>query len=248
MIPFPITNMLRYRDWFRTRTGLDGGTYEITPRSPWPSEILALTAFGYEFGVKTWLESGTYHGQAMATVARVMPETMITTVEVVPAIADVAIERIARAKLDDRVAVRVGDGDVLLPVYADSLPHPIGVFLDGPKSLDAVRLALRLLATRPAVAFVAMHDMPRSVHGRASPARAAIDALGTFDPWCASWATDDHDYVIWSRALDDGLHAAHVTEDARSGWRPYEHFAAGQPTFRMLSYGPTIAFLYRESI
>lgn len=240
----PVRNLDAIRRDFIERTGLGTDAYQITPRSPWPSELFALHALGVEHGVRTWLEGGTYHGQAAEVLARANPDARIVTVELFPEIAAVAIERLAH--LAPRVEVIVGNAHDHLPPLADSLPGPIGVFLDGPKGFDAFMCAYHLLASRPSVAFVAMHDMPQSAPGRAVPARAAIDELGRYEPqnW-RSWATDDPEYVAWAKGLDDGTHERHTTESAFSGWRPHEHFAEGQPTIRTRSYGPTVAVLMR---
>lgn len=244
MIPIPKTDLVRLRRSFSERTGLGTSTYKITRLSPWPSELFALYAMGEAHGVKTWLEGGTYHGQAAEVIARAAPDMPFVTVEMDSAIAAVATDRLAH--LAPRVRVVVGDAREQLCVLADSMPGPIGIFLDGPKGFDAFMAAYYLVAKYPRVAFVGMHDMCRSVAGRAVPARAAIDDLGAHEPqnW-RSWATDDEEYVAWAQSMDDGLHASHATESGRSGWRPYEHFAEGQPTFKMRSYGATVAFLLR---
>ena len=234
---------------FTGRTGLGTSAYRITPRSPWPSELFALFCLGRTVGVLAWLESGTYHGQAADVLARAMPEATVRTVEIDHDIGIVARARLAWA--GDRVAVLGGaDGAEWLPRLASgghdlSPSGPIGAFIDGPKGMAAAILARKLLDDYPAVRFVGCHDMARSVMGRAVPARAALQEIGTWDSdrWC--WATDDEEWVARTAHLDDGLREAHVTEDARSGWRPYEHFAVGQPTLPMRSYGPTIMVLGR---
>jgi hypothetical protein len=224
------------------RTGLGSSTYRASPRSPWPSELLALVALGSDRGVRVWLEGGTYHGMAAEVLARATPDAKVTTVEIDPHVATIARERLA--PLGPRVQVLCQDAREAIPLLADSAPCPVGVFLDGPTGFDAAVLAHRLIATRSQVQFVGCHDMCLSVPGRATPARAALEELGRYEPdlWTC-WATDDEEYVAWAHNLDDDLRG--VTEDGRSGWRPYEYFAEGQPTLAMRSYGPTVTFLLR---
>jgi len=245
MIPVPVPKLQELRKQFIERTGLGSGDYRITACSPWPSELFALHALGVRCKVASWAESGTYHGQAIEVLAKANPECQLRTVEFQPAVAAVARQRLEW--LGDRVAVLEGDGSVLMPAMVDTLSGPVGVFLDGPKSLEALLLARKLLERWPKVAFVGMHDMSQSVGGRAVPARAAIEELGRWesDHWVA-WATDDPEYVAWARDLDEGLHARHVNENGHSGWRPHELFI-GSRTWEARSYGPTVAFLIRRA-
>ncbi|MDP3767152.1 MAG: hypothetical protein Q8S13_03980 [Dehalococcoidia bacterium] len=244
MIPVDLSKIDTWRREFVARTGLGTSAYQITARSPWPSELLALHLIGADRSVQAWLEGGTYHGQAAEVLAHANPHATMTSVEIDAGIAEVARARLA--PLAPRVQVVVGDGRDAIMAISDQLQVPTGVFLDGPKGFDAAILTHLLIAKRPAVQFVGCHDMSLSVPGRAVPARAALEELGRYEPhlW-TFWATDDPEYVAWARDLDEGLHAAHVTEDQRSGWRPYARFAAGQPTLETRSYGPTVSFLIR---
>lgn len=246
MIPIDLEDLERLRRTFTERTGLGSEAYRITPRSPWPSELFALFAIGQRRGVKAWLESGTYHGQTAAVLAKSSPTAEVTTVELDPDIGSAAKARL----LEDAPTVRsiVGSGIDVLPRLADentSKGIPTGVFIDGPKGLSASILAWQLLTRYRSVSFVALHDMPQPIPTRAVPGRTVLEEYARWEPARASfWATDDEEYVEWARDMDEGLHAAHVTESGHSGWRPYEHFA-GARVLKMKSYGPTAAFIFR---
>jgi len=240
MIPIPTESLTNLRAAFIKDTGLGTPTYTITPRSPWPSELFALYAFGKHAGVKSWIEGGTYHGQTANVLSHAMPETTIATVEI-----DAAIAEIAAVRLDGRAKVEVGDAHEALPRLAKTLDGPIGVFIDGPKGIPAALLARTLMDRYPKVAFVGCHDMSQSRPGRAVPGRAALEELGRYETHQSFWATDDKEYVTWAQDLDEGFHAQHTVEGDRSGWAPYNHIMNGCRVAAP-SYGPTIAFLLRE--
>lgn len=211
----------------------------VTPRSPWPSELLAFAAFCEHERIDLILESGTYHGHFSFVMSAAVPDATIVTIESDPAIADVARLRLAACP---QVHVRVGDGRTLLPGIAKDASGRVGVFLDGPKSLDAVALATRLIGF-PRVRFVACHDMYQSVPGMSVMGRAALEEFGRYERDICCWATDDPEWVAATRHLDVDLEQ-HQTESHQSGWKPYTHIIHGQPTSAK-SYGPTMTFLYR---
>ena len=228
------------RQLFVERTGLGSSKYQITRRSPWPSELFSLFAIGNDRGVVEWVESGTYHGQS-ASVLTKASGIPITTIEADPHTADIAIKRFTEEQL--HVGVVVGNGTEVLPQLIQACIKPTGVFLDGPKGLKAAVLAAHLLNNYSHVKFVGVHDMCKSVEGRPVVGRAALEDIGKWSSDFSFWATDDEEYVEWAKSMDDELYAYHTTEN-NYGWHPYEHFAPGK-TLKMRSYGPTIAFLLR---
>ena len=213
--------------------------YAVTRKGPWPSELFLLIALAAQAQVTRWIESGTCWGQSMEMLWRGTADLReLVTIE-----KDPALEKAIRWRIDaisgrGRIRLMVGDGcDAVVTALDEAPEERTAVFLDGPKSVTAVELALAALQ-RPGVQFVAMHDMYPSTLGHANPGRERLDRLG-------GWASDDPEWVQRFGYLDAGRHAEHLAEDG-SGWLPWLKIYRGRTEYRrMPCYGPTVGVLLR---
>ena len=108
-------------------------------------------------GAKRILEVGTLGAYSTIWMARALPATgSLVTIEADPSYADVARRNLERARLSDRVIVRVGRGlDVLPRIEEEGLAPFDFVFIDADKApyVEYFRWALRL--SRPGTLIVA---------------------------------------------------------------------------------------------
>lgn len=118
------------------------------------SEILYMGACLRLLRPRRLFESGRARGQSTLLLARLFPDLPLISVEHDPDSPDASIA-LERLKEHTQVDLRFGNSCVLLPQMAG--PEDC-VFIDGPKSFRALRLALRLLQ-RNQVRAVFVHDM-----------------------------------------------------------------------------------------
>ena len=121
----------------------------------WESEMFLFYAVVQPLRPKQIIESGRARGKSTLMLARCFPEARIISIEL-----DRETEnaRAAEAKLKafSNVELLYGDSRQLM---LEHLRDGDAVLIDGPKGFRALKLALRLLATKkPAVVFV--HDFP----------------------------------------------------------------------------------------
>jgi len=209
-----------------------------TPRSPWLSEIFALYWMFNRFDADEWIESGSYHGET-AIKLRLLSDKPVTTIEYNPDFAEVAKGKL---KDIDGIKLLVGDSNVLIHSLIGDKNY--GVFIDGPKGMDAALLSIALIGCSK-VSFVAVHDMYKSSPGLAVPGRAAIQEFCTFTEGLSFWATDDPLYAPTCKLLDSNPQMYHP-EDGRGGWQPFQKIMGDRTVMRMNSYGPTVAFLLKD--
>ncbi len=129
------------------------------------SEMFFLFATVAEFQPRRILESGRARGQSALVLAHCFPSASIISIESDERSSDARIG-LERLKDSQNVECRFGDSRMLLPPL---LERDDIVLIDGPKDFRALKLALRLLATRqPRAVFV--HDL-----WRGSPSRRFVD-------------------------------------------------------------------------
>lgn len=91
-------------------------------------------------GARRVLEIGTLGGYSTIWLARALPEDgVVVTIEAEPAIAAVAHRNLERAGLAERVEIRVGRGEHVLPTLAGDEPFDL-VFIDADKESNTLYL------------------------------------------------------------------------------------------------------------
>lgn len=99
-----------------------------------PEEGRFLQLLARASGVRTAVEIGTLGGYSGIWIARGLPDDgRLITIEKRPAHAEVAREHFARAGVDDRVELRVGDAHQVLEQLTADAPFDL-VFIDAEKS------------------------------------------------------------------------------------------------------------------
>jgi len=203
-------------------------------RSILVSEGLAVCAMCDLYGVKHLVESGTYYGRSALLFGNYdQGKLQIVTI-------DKHLHKQAEINLcmQQNVIKHQGDGNqaVLYFVKLKSSAK-IGVFIDGPKGLRAVRLAQKCMAY-PHVRFVGVHDCHKLSKGKDNVTRLAMQEAG------AVWFTDAEWYVDAYRHLDKSEDA--YDAEQKGGWKPGVKTVEGVE-YNLGSYGPTIGFLMRDT-
>lgn len=205
-----------------------------TERSILMSEGLAICAMCDLFAVDMLIESGTYNGRSTDIFARYLPQACpIHSI-------DIEVRDEARRRLATHSNVTLHEGDSrsrMLELLGDDAAR-VGVFIDGPKGRAAVRMAIDAL-NRPAVAFVAIHDMNRT---RADGKRRAR-GRELFDAVMPLRLTTDEDWFVEAyQDLDVEEGGRDLSQ--RLQWAPYGYrdTETGIISRQLGSYGPTVAF------
>jgi hypothetical protein len=157
---------------------------------------------------------------------------------------DWEIKAEARTRLEHyrHVVLHNGDATDKLPaLLANTKGLRIGIFIDGPKDIEAVDLAQSCFED-DAVRFVGVHDMATLQHGKPHGPREELkyagcghyDFLTTDAPW----------FVELSHHLDTD--ESHLDEEQGTRWTPYCRHELGKPPMPLGSYGYTIGFLSKE--
>jgi len=108
---------------------------EVAPLNGKLLHLLARLA-----GARRVLEIGTLGAYSTIWLARALPEGgRVVTIEAEPHNADVARRNLARAEVADRVDVRVGRGEDVLPTLAGEEPFDL-VFIDADKESNVLYL------------------------------------------------------------------------------------------------------------
>jgi hypothetical protein len=192
------------------------------------SEMLFFVSLAEEMGVRRIIESGRARGQSTEVIARYFGgEISFDSIERARNSPDVAV---AEARLRELpVNLHYGRAHQVISKILDD--RPTAILLDGPKGLDALRLAVTLFA-RPNIRFVALHDASKN----AQPTRALIEQ---FVP--QFYASDDVRFCEEFEQLDTPCWAEHQKYDRYRGWGPYKRDSEVR-----LSYGPTLVCMVNE--
>eukprot|EP00634_Sargassococcus_sp_CCMP2135_P005524 CAMPEP_0198662964 /NCGR_PEP_ID=MMETSP1467-20131203/49863_1 /TAXON_ID=1462469 /ORGANISM="unid. sp., Strain CCMP2135" /LENGTH=231 /DNA_ID=CAMNT_0044399469 /DNA_START=89 /DNA_END=784 /DNA_ORIENTATION=- len=136
-------------------------------------------------GARRVLEIGTLGGYSGIWFARaVPPDGEVVTIEVEPTFAELAAENFAAAGVADKIDLKVGDANDVLPSLLDGPPFDL-VFVDADKKSNVAYLEWTLALTRPGAAIVldnvaragAVAD-PDSTDPSVLGTRAALDWIG----------------------------------------------------------------------
>ena len=219
------------------------------PRSILMSEGFAFCAVADLFGIDVILESGIYNGRS----------TQMWTNYFSSDIPIIAIERrkfresaINHLKPYKNIELIKGDGptviDKFILKFADK---KIGIFMDGPKDLEALEFAKKILPLSNVI-VVAIHDMSMT-KGRFQ----RDNLLGKkgelyyqegrieFDKWeLGQFLTDEKWFVDEYSWLDKD--ESQFDEKQKTTWYPYKYIFSDRPDRELKSYGPTIGFAFNE--
>lgn len=133
------------------------------------SEALAFCAMCEAVGVDVILESGIKCGVSTELLARYFGERS-SILAIDRAQGPVIKDTMERLSACSNLSFVFGDSrDVLPAVLRNSAGARVGVLIDGPKGMTALRLARRCFDASESVRFVAVHDLGRSAVRRASP-------------------------------------------------------------------------------
>lgn len=186
------------------------------------SEMLAVCAVSEQLGADVVIESGRQRAQSTVMLAKWFAgkPTRIVSVE---------LDRDGNAIFAEQRLAPYGDIDLIYGDALEVLPGIVSglgearatVLLDGPKGVQAVRLA-RELARSANVVGVFFHDAARSTETR----RAAESAFADL------FTTDDEEFAREFAHLDELCMPPEGARVTIRTWRPY---ARGE------SYGPTLA-------
>lgn len=197
--------------------------FKIRPRGIWTSELFALYAFSQEFGIEHYIESGLGNSQSFTNMTILLDYSVWLT--------GIDIEK---KNWMFGSNFRIGDGnELVLDEVEKHTNKSTGIFLDGPKGIAALNLALKCLP-HDHVAFVALHDTPKH-----TGVRTAIEKLDEYK----HWSTDDYGFVEQYKILDNNRWAEHLPEDRASGHLPYLNVRTGK---HCPSYGPTLTVIYKD--
>jgi hypothetical protein len=193
------------------------------------SEMLMFVTLADALGVRHIIESGRARGQSTEIIARFFAGTD-TRFDSIEYNRDSPDARIAEARLKNLpVRLHYGDAFKLVPhLLSDS---PVALLLDGPKGIDALRLAVSAMRN-PCVRMVAFHD----AHRGSQPMRGLIERYAK-----AVYASDDVTYCEHFADLDAACWAELQRHSSRRGWRPY-----WRGDRRMPSYGPTLVVIAND--
>lgn len=118
------------------------------------SEILFMLALLKDVSVSRIIESGRARGQSTLLLAKVFPHAQIISLEYNENSPDVPVAN-KRLQGLENVSLLFGDS---CKVFPEMVQAGDVVIIDGPKMFKAVRLALKLLATRKPL-YVFIHDI-----------------------------------------------------------------------------------------
>ena len=208
---------------------------EWSPRSILTSEGFAVCVMADLHKVDVLIESGVCNARSTVMWARYMPAGEIVAV-------DWKLIGKARERLEPYdVTFIEGDATNILPADIDLREgQRIGVFIDGPKGVEAVNLACRCM-DYPQVAFVGVHDMANLLHGKPHAERAMLESAG----W-SQWFTDEEWFVNAYGELDED--ESHLDIEQGTQWTPGFRNELGKSPIPLGSYGHTIGFLHKELI
>lgn len=154
-------------------------------------------------GARRVLEIGTLGGYSTIWLARALPDGgRVVTIEAEPDIAELARENLRRAGVADRVTVRVGRGEDVLPTLAGTDPFDL-VFIDADKESGTLYLDWAARLGRPGTVVVVDNVArggrivdPQSQDSQIQGVRAGLEMLGT-DPRFDATALQTLDAKGW---------------------------------------------------
>jgi len=215
---------------------------EWRPRTILVSEALAVCAMCDLYDVNTFVESGVANARSTQIWAG-YDNRRLDVWAIDKVLKKTAIDAMSTYQ-NARLIRADGNIEVLNQItrFAPCIERRLGVFIDGPKGLQAVKLAMNAIKI-PCVKFVGVHDCHKidSRTGNLNAARTAMEAAGAAFFTDEPWFTDEYKYI------DEG--ETQFDEEQQGWWEPgFRCFKkSGTISRRNLgSYGPTAGFLIKE--
>lgn len=191
------------------------------------SEGFAVCAVGDMRNIDMFIESGIYNGRSTQIWAKYFSEIPVIAIDLI-----LKKETKARLKCHKNVKLLEGDGfELVKKVITNNSHKRIGVFLDGPKSVDAIRLAKRIIKHTP-VKYVAMHDLYKKLESR-----------GLANSWKRikfysdeKWFVDEYSFLDKKESQRDSIKGMR--------WVPGKYLNDdGSDRNVLQSYGPTVGIV-----
>lgn len=201
-----------------------------------PSEGFAFCALCVANKVNLIIESGIYNGQSTLIWSKFFSGLRVISIDM-----EFKPEVLKRFADNHLVQFENGNAYTSLPYLLMRYPEKrIGIFIDGPKGMDALGLAATLFHF-PNVFVVGTHDLHKESFGKPNKRRAYLDEHCPMD-----YYTDDEWFVNRFRYMDSPLnYFGQGDEDVY--WEPYVLKTRSTKQSRNLgSYGPTAGFLVKE--
>lgn len=210
------------------------------PRGVLLSEGFALCTMCDLYGVDAIVESGVCNARSSKILRSHLPNLRMTAMDW--AMSGETVEYLQSMRIVPRCANARND---LLACVDSQSSTKVGVFIDGPKGDEALKLAAECIRL-PHVQFVGVHDLPRLMGGRPYEARRNLKRIPKFDYtdgriFDDHWLTDRTEFVMAYAWLDAG--DSQKDHEQGTQWFPYTRLERGKEPTPLGSYGYTIGFL-----
>lgn len=184
---------------------------EWVPRGILMSEGFAVCAIADYTKVDLIIESGIFNGKSTVIWSKYFSKINVPVIAVDLVVREKAKENLKSFISNNQLTVLTGNGITLLPeLIKQNSDKKIGLFIDGPKSYEAVDLAKVCFSLGNNVIFSAFHDS-----NKASTTRDYLDK------WNAEkFYTDDDDFVAKYSFLD--ADESHYDIEQNLQWTPYK--------------------------
>lgn len=184
---------------------------EWVPRGILMSEGFSVCATADALNVDLIIESGIFNGKSTVIWSKYFSHCNIPVIAV-----DLVIREKAKGNLQSfidnkQLTVLTGNGITLLPeLIRQNSNKKIGLFIDGPKSYEAVDLAKVCFSQSSNVLFSAFHDS-----NKASTTRGYLEKWGV-----PKFYTDDEDFISKYSFLD--ADESQYDYEQNLQWTPYK--------------------------
>lgn len=208
---------------------------EYQARGILPSEGFAFCTLCVANKVDLIIESGIYNGQSTLIWSKFFQGIRI-----------IAIDKVLRTKTLKRFAgnhlvqFEKGNAYIELPYLLMRYPEKrIGIFIDGPKGMDALGLAATLFHF-PNVFVVGTHDLHKLSNGVSNKRRVYLDK------YCPMNFYTDEEYFVNKYSYMDKPPNCYGQGDEDIYWQPGKNISKETKKVNILgSYGPTVGFLVK---
>jgi len=217
--------------------------FKITNRGVWSSECFALCIMCDLFNVETFIESGSYLGQSAFSLSKYFEgkdSFLLMCFDI-----DLKTELRERlSKCRGQNYTEKGDSLKLIPPLCKNGNTKRGVFIDGPKGWDALKLAEKVI-NYDQIKFIGIHDTYLPVDENDDHYKFRKHLEDNYQ----TWSTNDPEFVRLYHYLDNARWMEYLEEEQLGGILPYMKlkYISNQYQAGLLhSYGPTITFIWRK--
>ena len=190
------------------------------PRGIWPSEAIQMAKVFASLQVPTIIESGRARAEATYWLSRLLPSIEIISIDS-DFSSDDAVFGKARLEGIPNVKILDGKAERLMASEIGKRTDNVGLFIDGPKGKEAIRLAKKLVKSHANISVIAFHDMHSKFLGKSNASRHELD--NSFD-------------LVWfgSEVSEDSQHQMDEKTSFSTKWKS---LGKGSPS-------PTVAFVF----